>query len=181
MSCDETFNPVPGTGSVPGTGRVPLRAVPDEVPDDLGGTGTGVPGTALAEVPDDLAGTRVPGRALYVVASVVRRIKQLVAESRRKGGVAGAAHRYVRTSPESISRYRSYVGSENSRKWIPEGYEEHRLIKFLRGTQVTYHKTVGTAGVAFGDAVAKTFARGRRLAAVIACLALAAILIAAFA
>jgi hypothetical protein len=118
---------------------------------------------------------------LYVAAFLVRWVKQLVAESRRKGGVAGAAHRYTRTPPESIARYRAYIGSEDSRKWIPEGYDEYKLIRFLRGTQVVYHKTVGTAGVAFGDAVAKTFARGRRLAAVIACLTLAVILIAAFA
>jgi len=138
---------------------------------------TGPEASSELVLTDALAGRDMtPAERLWAFLKVAG--KRAIAKWRNR---KGALHRYARTAPETIATYRAYIGSEDSRKWIPEGYEEYRLIRFLRGTQVVYHKTAGPAGVVFGDAVAKTFARGRRLAMVLACLTLAVILIAVFA
>lgn len=171
LSQDQSSGPVG-----PGSGPVVLEAgTSPDLDQDHAGPGPEDRGELV--LADTLPGRDMtPAERLWAFAKASS--KRAITKWRNR---KGTLHRYANTAPETIAQYRTYIGSEKSREWIPEGYEDYRLIKFMRGVQVVYHNTAGPAGVAFGESVAKTFMRGRRLAAVIACLTLAAILIAAFA
>ena len=143
-------------------------------------TGTG-PGTGGELVLADSLPGRDMTSAERFLAFLKSYGKRVIAKPRKGSTLAGMVRRYLATPPESSIAHHAYISSPESRKWIPEGYENYRLIRFLRGVQVVFHKTVAPAGVALGAAIGKTCQRGRHLAAVLGVLVVIVILIVAFA